>query len=102
MAERFPTRFLSTPYRRKTRPGAVVLLLFSCGSKNVVPKRRTDSKADVIVVIVMTKMILLQPQPDTAFHREMMHRIMDRVVADVAEDQTGKDGGCNSAKCYRD
>jgi len=42
-------------------PGAVAPLLFSCGSKNVIPKGRTDSKADVIVVIMMTKMVLFQP-----------------------------------------
>ena len=34
----------------------------------------------------MTKMILLQPQPDAALHREVVRRIMDRVVANVAED----------------
>src|SRR5436309_15183386 len=79
-------------------PGAVPPLLFSCGSKNVIPKGRTDSKASVIVVIMMTKMILFQPQPDSAFHGEMVYRVMDRVVTNVAEDQPRKNGGCNSPK----
>src|SRR6266850_7074648 len=89
MAERFPTRFLFALYRRKAMPGAVAPLLFSCGSKNVIPKGRTDSKASVIVVIMMTKMVLFQPQPDSAFHAEMVYRVMDCVVAHVAEDQAG-------------
>src|SRR4051812_6597273 len=50
---------------------------------------------------MMTEMILFQPQPHAALHRKMVRRVMKRVVADVAEDETGKDGGGNSAKSYR-
>ena len=44
----------------------------------------------MIIVEVMTQMILLQPQSDTPFHREMMDRKMNSVVADIAEDESGR------------
>ena len=40
---------------------------------------------------MMAKMILLQPQPHAAFHREMMRRVVKHVVTDVTEDEPGKD-----------
>ena len=40
----------------------------------------------------MAKMILFQPQPYAAFHWEMMRRVVEHIVAHVAEDEPGKDG----------
>src|SRR5437016_13517675 len=41
---------------------------------------------------MMAKMILFQPQPYAAFHWEMMRRVVEHIVAHVAEDEPGKDG----------
>ena len=35
-------------------------------------------------------MILLQLKPEAAVHREMMHRVMDHVVTEITEDQSGE------------
>jgi hypothetical protein len=37
-------------------------------------------------------MILFQPQPYAVFHWEMMRRVVEHIVAHVAEDEPGKDG----------
>ena len=60
--------------------------------EDVVPQWRTDAVSDVIIFVVMAKMILLQPQPDAAFHWEMMRRVVEHIVAHVAEHEPGKDG----------
>ena len=39
---------------------------------------------------MMTEVILLQPKPRTAFHGEMVCRVMEHVIADITENQTGK------------
>src|SRR6058998_3285831 len=41
---------------------------------------------------MMAKMILLQPQPYAVFHWEMMRRVVEHVVTDIAENEPGKDG----------
>jgi hypothetical protein len=64
--------------------------LLSRGSKDVIPKRRADAVSDVIVLEMMAKVILLQPKQDTAFHGEMVRRVMEHVIADITENQPGK------------
>src|SRR6266542_6295115 len=41
---------------------------------------------------MMAKMILLQPQPYALFHWEMMRRVVEHIVAHIAEDEPGKNG----------
>src|SRR2546430_17647124 len=55
----------------------------------------------MIVVEVMTQMILLQPQPNTPFHREMMDRKMDPVVTDVTECKSGGNGRARPARRFQ-
>src|SRR6266446_2908818 len=56
----------------------------------------------MIVVEVMTQMILLQPQPNTLFHREMMDRKMDPVVTDVTECKSGGNGRARPAERFQE
>src|SRR4051812_28453847 len=46
----------------------------------------------VIVFVVMPHVVLLQPQSDAAFHQEMVRRIMNHVVAEIAEEESRKRG----------
>ena len=64
-------------------------LLSRC-PENVIPKRRADAVSDVIILEMMAKMILLQPKPRATFHGEMVRRVMEHVIADITENQTGK------------
>ena len=64
--------------------------------ENIVPQRRADSVSDVVVLVVMPKMILLQPEPYTAFHREMMRGVMQHIVTNITEDQPPKDARCEA------
>ena len=45
----------------------------------------------MIILVVVPKMILLQPKQYTAFHWEMMRRVMKHVVTNITEHQSGKD-----------
>ena len=38
----------------------------------------------------MPEMVLLQPEPQPPLHGEMVRRIMEHVIANVTEDQSGK------------
>ena len=55
-------------------PGCV---LPAIGPKNVIPERRADAVTGVIVVVMVTQVVLLQPIPNAAFHWEMMDRVMN-------------------------
>ena len=76
---------------RRTRGQVIVTRLLSRRPKDVVPKRRADAVSGVVISVMMAKMILLQPKPHPAFHGEMMRRVMEHVVADITENQSGKD-----------
>src|SRR6266566_5102777 len=82
--------------------GANMTRLLSRRAKDVVPKRRADPVSGVIVSVMMAKMILLQPQPYAAFHWEMMRRVVEHIVAHVAEDEPGKDGRRQTRKNYKE
>src|SRR5256885_10417949 len=43
--------------------------------EDVVPQWRADAVTRVIIVVVMAKMILFQPEQYAAFHRKMVRRI---------------------------
>ena len=64
--------------------------LLTSRAENVIPKRRADAVSNVIVLEMMAEVILLQPKPDAAFHGKMVCRIMEHVIADIAENQPGK------------
>jgi phosphatidylglycerophosphate synthase len=53
----------------------------------MIPKRRSHSVADVIVLVVMTHVIFLQPKPDASLHGKMVRRIMERIVEKIAGEQ---------------
>ena len=72
--------------------------LLSRRTENVIPKRRADAVSDVIILKMMAEMILLQPQPCAAFHREMVRSVMEHVITDITENQTGKYSRCQAAK----
>ena len=41
---------------------------------------------------MMAKMILFQPEPRGTLHGKVMRRVVEHIVAHVAEDEPGKDG----------
>ena len=61
--------------------------------KDVVPQWRADAVPSMIIFVVMPKMVLLQPQQYAAFHRKMVRGIMEHVVTNVAEYQSGEHTG---------
>ena len=65
-------------------------LLSRC-AENVVPKRRANAESYMIIFVMMTEVILLQPKPNAALHGEMVCRVMKHVVANVAENESRKD-----------
>src|SRR5689334_24744701 len=40
----------------------------------------------------MPKVVLLQPEPHAPFHREMMGRVMQHIITDIAENKPGENG----------
>ena len=68
----------------------IITRLLSRGAKDIVPKRRADAVSGVIILVMMAKMILLQPKPRAALHGEMMRRVVEHVIADITENQPGK------------
>ena len=44
----------------------------------------------MIILVMMAEMGLLQPEPQTSLHGEMVRRVMEHVVTDVTENQAGK------------
>src|SRR5207237_5354290 len=83
---------------RNTRGQVIATRLLSRGPKDVVPKRRADAVSGVIILVMMAKVILLQPKPGAALHGEMMRRVMEHVIADITEDQPGKNCRCHTPK----
>ncbi len=65
-------------------------MLLSRRPKNVVPKRRADAVSDVIILVMMAEMVLLQPEPQTPLHGEVVRREMEHVITDVTKNQSGK------------
>lgn len=59
--------------------------------KNVIPKGRAHAETGVVVMKMMPQMVLFEPVQDTTSHREMMDRIMNRIVTNVTGDETGPD-----------
>ncbi len=47
---------------------------------------------------MMAQVILLQPQPETALHWKMVRCVMEHVVTDITEDETGKHTRCQRAE----
>ena len=76
----------------------MVVVLPSCRPKDVIPKRRADAVSGLIIPVMMAKMILLQPEPHSVLHWKMMRRVVKHVVANVAEDQPGKDARRHATK----
>src|SRR4029077_11453573 len=72
--------------------------LFSGRTKNVIPQWGAHAVADMIVVVVMTQMVLLQPKPNPPLHGKVMDRVMDRVVANVAKPKPGGDSRRETAE----
>ena len=72
--------------------------LFSGGPKDMVPKRRADAIASIVVFVVMTEMVLLQPTPHPILHGEMMRGVVDHVVAEVTADKPSPNWGCEAAE----
>ncbi len=64
--------------------------LLSRRPKNVVPEWRADAISDVIIFVMVAEMVLLQPEPDASLHGKMVRRVMEHVVGNVTEDQSGK------------
>src|SRR5688572_11300179 len=58
--------------------------------ENVIPERRADAVTDMIIFVVMTHVILLQPKTDAALQREMVRRVVNHVVTEIPEEQAGK------------
>jgi hypothetical protein len=52
----------------------------------------------MIIFVVMAKMVLLYPKPNAILDREVVRRVMNRVVANVAEYESAKDCGRELAK----
>ena len=72
--------------------------LFPRCPKNVIPKRGADAISNVIIFVMMAEMILFQPKPHPPFHLEVMDRVMDRVVANVAKSKPSGEGRREPAK----
>ena len=58
--------------------------LFSARSEDVIPQRRADSVAGLIIFIVVAKMVLLHPQPNAPFDGKMVRGVVDHVLAKIA------------------
>jgi hypothetical protein len=52
----------------------------------------------MIVIIMMTQMVLLEPKPDPSLHGKVMDRVMDRIVANISKSKSRRDGWCESAQ----
>src|SRR6266404_33141 len=71
---------------------SATILLFSGCAKNVIPERRAHAVTSMIVIIMMTQMVLLEPKPHPSLHGEVMDRVMDRIVANIAKSKSRRDG----------
>src|ERR1700736_49480 len=85
------TTLLSSTLATRLKCSARGYTLPAICPKNVVPQRRANPETEVVVVIMMTQMVLLQPIQNAAFHREMMDRVMNGIVTNVAPNETGPD-----------
>jgi hypothetical protein len=74
---------------------SATVLLFSGRAKNVIPERGTYTVTGMFVIVMMTQVVLLKPKPYPSLHGEVMDRIMDRIVANVAESKP-------SRNCWRE
>ena len=66
----------------------------------VIPKRRADAITNVIIVVMVPKMVLLQPKPNSTLHRKMVNSVMDRIVTDVTEAEPGRHSRGKAAQSY--
>ena len=79
------------PAGRTTRAkyGGRGRVLPSVGPKNVVPDGRTYAEAGVIVMKVVPQMVLFETIQNTCLHREMVNRVVNSVVTNVAGREPG-------------
>src|SRR5260370_5791729 len=66
-----------------------ILPSLSRRAENVIPKRRADAVSGVIILVMMAKVILLQPKPGAPLHGKMIRRVILHVIADITENQPG-------------
>jgi hypothetical protein len=48
---------------------------------------------------MMPKMVLFQPKPNSSLHPKIVNRMMDRIVADITEDEPGKHRRGERVRC---
>src|SRR5262245_61847546 len=65
--------------------------LAGASAENVIPERRTYSITVVIILVVMAQVMSLEPKPNPAAHREMVGRVMQGIVEQIARQQAGKE-----------
>src|SRR5688500_17567360 len=73
----------------RLRCGVRVARLARPRPENIIPERRADAVTDMVVFVMMTHVILLQPKTDAALHGEMVRRVMNHVVTEIPNEQTG-------------
>jgi len=74
------------------------VLLFSRCAKNVIPERGTYTVTGMFVIVMMPQVVLLEPKPHSPLHGEVMNRIMDRIVANIAKSKSCRDGRRETAE----
>jgi hypothetical protein len=53
----------------------------------------------VIIFVMMPKMVLFQPNPNSPLHPKLVNRIMDRIVTDVTKAEPGRHSRDEAARC---
>src|SRR6516165_822827 len=77
-------------------------VLPAVSAKNVVPQWRAHAITGMIVLKMVPQVVLLQPRPDAFSHGEMMGRVVQRIIKNVAADQSGHDRRTKLAKDERE
>src|ERR1039458_10563577 len=74
------------------RCGAVRLVLLGRGAEDVIPERRADAVAAVVILEVVSHVQLTQPSTQRGLGAMMVHVVVQHVVGQIASQEGGAEG----------